>query len=194
LRTRFSGTQKERAAEAAAGAAAAAAPPAPTPAEIAARFSSAVDLRAAKIVDVKRHPDAEKLYIETVDLGTEKRTIVSGLVPFYKEEELLGHTIVLVANLKPAKLRGVESNGMLLAASPADGKIVEVLFVDHAQPGERVTLTGAAAAGEPGVIDIDTFFSMPIVADEGRVMVGDRQLECAGRLVSTARVPKGRVK
>ena len=91
--------------------------PVATPAEIAARFRATVDLRAARIVEIKRHPDAEKLYIETVDLGTEQRTIVSGLVPHYKEEELLGHTIVLVANLKPALLRGVESKGMLLAAS-----------------------------------------------------------------------------
>ena len=81
-----------------------------------------MDLRAARIIDVKRHPDAEKLYIETIDLGTEQRTIVSGLVPHYKEEELNGHMIVLVSNLKPALLRGVESKGMLLAAS--EGKTV----------------------------------------------------------------------
>ena len=129
LRLRFSGTQKERAAADAAVETARV----PTPAEIAERFRQKVDLRAAKIVEIKRHPDAEKLYIETVDLGAEKRTIVSGLVPHYKEEELLGHTVVLVANLKPAMLRGVESQGMLLAAQ--EGKTVEVLFVDHAQPG-----------------------------------------------------------
>ena len=111
------------------------------------QFRQKVDLRAARIAEIKRHPDAEKLYIETVDLGAEKRTIVSGLVPHYKEEELLGHTVVLVANLKPALLRGVESKGMLLAAS--EGKTVEVLFVDHAQPGERVTLQGGPAEPAP---------------------------------------------
>jgi methionyl-tRNA synthetase len=188
LRARFSGTQKERQ-----EAADAASPPAgPAPAETAARFRELVDLRAAKIVEIRRHPDAEKLYIETVDLGTERRTIVSGLVPHYKEEELLGHTIVLVANLKPALLRGVESQGMLLAAS--EGKTVEVLFVDHASPGDRVRLSGGPSAEAPAQIEIDAFFTMPIAAEGGRVVVGDAALECGGKPLATARVSKGRVK
>jgi len=191
LRTRFSGTQKERK-----DAAEALAAPAPTPAEIAGKFRSQVDLRVAKIVDIKRHPDAEKLYVETVDLGTETRTIVSGLVPHYKEEELLGHNVVLVANLKPAMLRGVESRGMLLAAQEA--KVVEVLFVDHATPGDRVLLAGgapgSAPAEAPAEIDIDTFFSTPIAVESFRVTVGDSVLESAGRPVVTAKVAKGRVK
>ncbi len=188
LRVRFSGTQKERkeAADAAAQAAAL------SPAEIAARFRARVDLRAAKIVEIKRHPDAEKLYIETVDLGTETRTIVSGLVPHYKEEELLGHTVVLVANLKPAMLRGVESKGMLLAGS--EGKVVEVLFVDHARPGDRVTLAGTTGPAPSDQIDIDTFFTTPIGVEASRVVVGDAALECGGKPVVTAKVAKGRVK
>jgi methionyl-tRNA synthetase len=189
LRARFSGTQKERR-EAAQAASL-------TPAEIASRFRASVDLRAAKIIEIKRHPDAEKLYIETIDLGAEQRTIVSGLVPHYKEEELLGHTVVLVANLKPAKLRGVESKGMLLAAQ--DEKIVEVLFVDHAQPGDRVMLTGGPSEAPtntlaPAEIDIDTFFTMPIIAEDYSVKVGDASLQCAGTPIRTARVAKGRVK
>jgi methionyl-tRNA synthetase len=188
LRLRFSGTQKERqeAADAVAQAAA------PSPAEIAERFRASVDLRAAKIVQITRHPDAEKLYIETIDLGAERRTIVSGLVPHYKEEELLGHTIVLVTNLKPALIRGVESQGMLLAAS--EGKTVEVLFVDEARPGDRIVLSGGPSAETPAQIDIDTFFAMPIAAENGRVMVGDAALECGGKPLSTTRVSKGRVK
>jgi methionyl-tRNA synthetase len=196
LRVRFSGTQKERAeaADAAAGAAAGGKAPALSPAEIAARFRQLVDLRVAKIVEIKRHPDAEKLYIETVDLGTETRTIVSGLVPHYKEEELLGRAVVLVANLKPALIRGAESKGMLLAAQ--EGKIVEVLFVDHARPGDRVLLPGSAAAfgPPPAEIDIDTFFTMPIVAEDFRIRVGDAALECAGKPVVATKVAKGRVK
>jgi methionyl-tRNA synthetase len=185
LRERFSGTQKERKDAAALAAA-------PTPAQVAEKFRTQVDLRVAKIVEIKRHPDAEKLYVETVDLGTERRTIVSGLVPHYKEEELLGHNIVLVANLKPALLRGVESCGMLLAAQEA--KTVEVLFVDHAAPGDRVVLSGAAVDANSEQIDIDTFFTMPIGVEDSRVKVGDAALECAGKPVVTARVAKGRVK
>jgi methionyl-tRNA synthetase len=194
LRARFSGTQRERqdAADAAAAGGAAAAPPAPTPAEIAEKFRGLVDLRVAKIVEIKRHPDAEKLYVETVDLGTERRTIVSGLVPHYTEEELLGHNVVLVANLKPALLRGVESCGMLLAAQEA--KTVEVLFVDHAAPGDRVVLSGTPVDANSDQIDIDTFFTMPIAAVDFQVKVGDAALLCGGRPVVTARVAKGRVK
>jgi methionyl-tRNA synthetase len=151
-----------------------------------------VDLRAAKIIDVKRHPDAEKLYVETIDLGTEKRTIVSGLVPHYKEEELLGRTIVLVANLKPALLRGVESQGMLLAAS--EGKTTEVLFVDGAKPGDRILLSGGPSAESPAQIDIDSFFAMPIAARDSRIVVGDAELVCGEKPVVTTRVSKGRVK
>jgi methionyl-tRNA synthetase len=202
LRDRFSGTQKERsaaseAAGAAAASAGAAAAPAQSPEQIAERFRREVDLRVAKIVDIKRHPDAEKLYIETVDLGTEQRTIVSGLVPHYTEEELKGRNVVLVANLKPALLRGVESNGMLLAAQT--GKVVEVLFLDSARPGDRVRPAGGAAEGPgaleaPSQIDIDAFFTMPITVEDSRVMVGNAALECAGAPIVTVKVAKGRVK
>ena len=81
---------------------------------------------------------------------------------------------------------------MLLAAS--EGKDVEVLFVDHASPGERVVLKGGPAEPAPSEIDIDTFLTMPIVAESSRVLVGDAELECAGRELTTSRVAKGRVK
>jgi len=96
-----------------------------------------VKLKVAQIKAVERIPDAKKLYKLQVDLGNETRTVVSGLVPYYTEEELLGKKVVLVANLKPAKLRGIESQGMLLAAG--DGDIVKVLFVDDEVPlGESI--------------------------------------------------------
>ena len=206
LRERFSGTQKSRGVPSEAvevpSPVTPVEPAAPrlSPAEIAARFRSTVDLRAAKIVEVARHPKADKLYVETIDLGTERRQIVSGLVPYYREDELAGHTIVLVANLKPAKLRGVESNGMLLAAQPdapegAHPETVEVLFVDSAAPGDRVVLTGddAAVPAPPQTIDVDTFFSMPIRVEDGEVRVGGIALACAGRGIRTAKVTKGRV-
>jgi methionyl-tRNA synthetase len=209
LRERFSGTQKERGATPVAAPAAPPAPPKPAPkppapplppAEAAAKFRETVDLRVAKIVEVARHPKADKLYVETIDLGTERRQIVSGLVPYYREEELAGHCIVLVANLKPAKLRGVESNGMLLAAQP-DAPVgdppetVEVLFVDHATPGDRVVLEGSdpAAPAPTKIIDVETFFTMPIRVEDSIARVGGLNLSCAGRNVRTAKVAKGRV-
>ena len=79
-----------------------------------------VKLITAKVVQAEKVPDAEKLLKLQVDAGSEKRQIVSGIAGFYTPEELIGKTIVLVANLKPAKIRGVESCGMLLAAKNGD--------------------------------------------------------------------------
>lgn len=121
MRERFTGTQKEREMEDKKEKEAVEIP-------LEDRFDEKIDLRVAKIIKIERHPEAEKLYIETIDTGEEEESqIVSGLVPHYTEEELLGRNIILVKNLKPAKLRGVKSYGMLLAASNED-KTVEVLL------------------------------------------------------------------
>ncbi|MEG1705775.1 MAG: methionine--tRNA ligase [Clostridia bacterium] len=87
-----------------------------------------VKLKVGQIINVERIEKADKLYKLSVDLGTETRVIVSGLVPYYTIEELMNKKIVVVSNLKPVKLRGVESNGMLLAAGDTD--IVKLLTVD----------------------------------------------------------------
>ena len=86
------------------------------------------ELRVAKILTAERIEGANKLYKITVDLGYEQRTVVSGLVPYYKEDELIGKKVILVANLKPAKLRGIESRGMILAAGEGDN--VKLVTVD----------------------------------------------------------------
>ncbi len=79
-----------------------------------------LDLRVADILEAKPHPDADKLVVLQVDMGGEKRQLVAGIKQFYKLDELKGKKIIVVANLKPAKLRGVESQGMLLAAGGDD--------------------------------------------------------------------------
>ncbi len=76
-----------------------------------------LDLRVGKVVSVEPHPNADKLLCLTVDLGREKRLIIAGLKPHYSPEALLNKEIVVVANLEPKKMRGMESQGMLLAAS-----------------------------------------------------------------------------
>jgi methionyl-tRNA synthetase len=157
------------------------------------KFLSRVDLRVARITEVEKHPKADKLYIETVDLGGETRKIVSGLVPYYRAEELQGRNVLLVTNLKSARLRGVESQGMLLAAD--DGKTVEVLFADHAQPGEAVGLAGLQSPKQTKEeIDIEEFFSIPILVQNGQVMIDDLPLECAGKGVATEKVKTGQVR
>ncbi len=88
-----------------------------------------LDLRVGKIIEVKDHPNADRLYVVKVDLGDEVRQLVAGLKKYYKPEELLNRYVVIIANLEPKKLRGVESQGgMLLAAD--DGERVALLMPD----------------------------------------------------------------
>jgi len=86
-----------------------------------------LDLRVGKIINVQEHENADKLYIIEVDLGSKKRKLVAGLKPYYKPEELLGKLCVVFCNLEPAVIRGVESEGMVLAAVSEDGKQVVLL-------------------------------------------------------------------
>lgn len=97
-----------------------------------------VELRVAKIVECEPIKKAKKLLKIQVNDGTsELRQIVSGIAPWYKSEDLIGKSVVIVANLKPAKLCGEMSNGMLLAGDTADGG-VKVMFVDGIEPGTQL--------------------------------------------------------
>ena len=87
-----------------------------------------MDLRAAKILSCEPVPKSKKLLKMQVDLGRETRQVVSGIAQWYKPDDLIGKTVTFVANLKPAKLCGVESQGMILAADHGDG--AKVLFLD----------------------------------------------------------------
>jgi methionyl-tRNA synthetase len=115
---------------------------------------SDLDLEVGEILSVEQHPHADKLFIEKVKLGDGERQIVSGLVGHYFPENLVGKKVVIVRNLATAKLRGVESHGMLLAAEGRerepmhDGKAgpekdaVEVIFLKDSKVGEKVFLKG----------------------------------------------------
>merc|ERR1712212_1143537 len=105
---------------------------------------SRLNMRVGRIVEVSRHPDAEKLYVEKIDLGEPSpRTIVSGLVDFVPKDKMLNRLVVVLCNLKPAKMRGVESCGMVLCSSRAEPKEVEPLSVPEGSvPGDRVVVEG----------------------------------------------------
>ncbi|KAJ2159515.1 G4 quadruplex nucleic acid binding protein [Coemansia sp. RSA 552] len=107
---------------------------------------SMIDLRVGKIVGVEKHPDADALYVEKIDAGEdEPRTVVSGLVRFIPIEKMQDRDVVLVCNLKPAKMRGVTSYAMVLCATSPDGETVE--FVEPpsgSKPGDRVYFEGFA--------------------------------------------------
>lgn len=85
-----------------------------------------LDLRVAKVVKAEKVEKADKLLHLTVDVGGEERSIVSGIAKFYTPEEMVGKEVVIIANLAPAKLRGIESQGMILCAEDKDGKVVIV--------------------------------------------------------------------
>ena len=99
-----------------------------------------VDLRVATIEKADPHPNADKLVVLQIDLGTEKRQILAGIRQFYDVASLVGRQIVVVANLAPRQMRGLESNGMLLAASSADHSQVILLTPEKPiAPGSKVS-------------------------------------------------------
>lgn len=97
-----------------------------------------LDLRIATVVQAEAHPNADRLLKLQIDLGSERRQLVAGIASWYRPEDLIGRRIVVVTNLKPARLRGELSQGMLLAAS--DGETVSILRPDQdLPPGSRVS-------------------------------------------------------
>jgi len=120
---------------------AAPAPPAPAPADnrISIDDFMKIELRVAKVLAAERVPNSKKLIKMEVDVGTERRTLVAGIAEAYEASALVGRTVAIVFNLKPAKLMGIESNGMVLAASPDGGQPSLVTFEEPAPPpGSRV--------------------------------------------------------
>ena len=115
-------------------------PTAPTqPAHITIDDFAKVELRVAQVLVAERIPKADKLLRLEVDLGYEKRQILAGIAQYYEPEKLIGRKIVIVANLAPRKMRGLESNGMLLAASlPPDGAPVLAGFLEDVPLGARL--------------------------------------------------------
>lgn len=97
-----------------------------------------IDLRVGKVLDAEKVPKADKLLKLTVDLGFEKRTILSGIAEYYKPEELVGKLVTVVANLAPRKIRGIESQGMLLMAGNDFGKLYSVGSEKDIEPGSVV--------------------------------------------------------
>ncbi|KAL3685667.1 hypothetical protein R1sor_003689 [Riccia sorocarpa] len=117
-----------------------------TPAEI-----DALDIRVGRVIKAWKHPEADSLYVEEVDLAEPEgpRTICSGLVKYLSLEELEGRNVLVLANLKPRNMRGIKSNGMLLAASNPEHTIVQLLTPpDGAVPGERVWFGAEADQSE----------------------------------------------
>jgi methionyl-tRNA synthetase len=97
-----------------------------------------VELRVARVLEAEAVPKSKKLLKLTIDAGGAPRTIVAGLAEAYTPDQIVGRTVVIVANLKPAKLMGIESNGMVLAASPEGGSPTLLDVAADVAPGARV--------------------------------------------------------
>jgi len=195
LRERFSGSQSDRKNELVEKEGSAEKKPA---------FEQTIDLRVAKIEKVEKHPKADKLYVINLETGEgvsgtrEERTIVSGLVDFYTAEQLLGKKIIVAYNLKPAKLRGVESRGMLLAAGDNGGpesakERCEVLDAGDAPTGTRLLPERADAKNTTAEITIETFLSYPITVKNFTVQHDGTPLCLNGKPVKTSVIGEGEV-
>lgn len=161
-------------------------------------FAKNIQLKVAKIIKVERNPESDKLYVEHIDDGSgTDRIIQSGLVPYLKEEDLLGKTVIIADNLAPRKMRGIESRGMLLAADYKDenGKdCVEILTAPWAAPGTKVVLEGDDVNAEkPAEIQADTFFQIEIKVIDKAVQIGGKNLVVDGKPLSTEKTVNGPV-
>lgn len=153
-------------------------------------FNENVELKVAKITDVKPNPEGEKLYIETLDDGSGvPRIIQSGLREFLKEEDLLGKHVAIVSNLAPRTMRGVESRGMLLAGRYEDenkNERVEILTLPWAKPGTKIILEGSDEnARKKQEISGDEFFAVKINSVNGIVQIAGKKLLADGKEIAT---------
>jgi methionine--tRNA ligase beta chain len=127
-----------------------------------------LDLRVARVVEAKAHPNADRLLVLQIDAGEPMpRQLVAGIAGKYAVDELPGKHIVVVANLQPARLRGEVSQGMLLAAE-ADG-VLGLLLAPEAAPGTHVAALGAPAPADQ--ITIDDFKRHELAADDAGVTI-----------------------
>jgi len=154
-------------------------------------FSKA-DLRVAKILEVKDHPQADKLYMMHIDVGKlGKRVIVAGMKPYYKIDEIKGKNIIIVSNLKPAKIRGITSKGMLLAAEDNTG-VVSLLNPGDATPGSEVKVEGISKQPEE-ILEFDDFKKINMTIGDGlKAVYNGKVLKSEkGDVVSDKPVKKG---
>lgn len=147
---------------------------------------AAMDIRAAKILEVADHPDATSLYVLKVDVGEgEARTICSGLKASYKPEELKGKTILLFANLKPAPLRGIMSNGMLFAGDTDEEHVCRLATPpEEAKPGDRAVFHGITPAAESRTLKVKDFEKIVLEAKGKNVCCEGNALEINGKPVT----------
>ena len=150
-----------------------------------------LNLKVAEIIEVKDHPDADKLYVLQINLGKEKRQLVAGLKEHYSKDELKNKKIVVITNLKHAKLRGIESQGMLLAGSDDKGN-VGVLTVNKSIPGDEVKF--GSLKNSNWKISFENFQKIKIEVSQGKVVFNNLELKTSNEIVSVEKVKEGKVR
>ena len=152
-----------------------------------------VSLKVGEIKTVARHPSADLLYVEEVDCGEpESRTIVSGLVKYYTPEQLLGKKVLIVSNLAPASLRGVDSQGMLLAVE--NKKQLEVIEADFATVGDEVLMEGEDSHQPAAEISIDQFLAANLTIQDHALQIEGKKLLINNQPIQTKELAVGKVR
>lgn len=146
-----------------------------------------LDLKVAEIIEAADHPNADKLYVLQINLGTEKRQLVAGLKGHYSKEELKGKKIIVITNLKYAKLRGIESQGMLLAGD--DGESVGVLTVHKSEAGSQVYPEGFSISKSQ--LAFDDFLKLEIKVHSHKAVYNGRELKTGKETVAVEKAKDG---
>ena len=165
-----------------------------------------LDLRVAEILEAKQHSDADKLLVLQIDLGKNfgKRQLVAGLKNYYSVDELVGKKIVVVTNIKFAKLRGVESQGMLLAGDDEDFAKKEkrkenvglLTFDDNVKdvkPGDEVRVQGIDYNNKKN-ITIDQILNLDLEVKNSKAFYKNSILKAGNAEVKVERVKQGRIR
>lgn len=155
-------------------------------------LASDIELEVGLIESIERHPNAEKLYVEKVLMSDgEVRQVCSGLVPYFKEEELLGKSCVIVKNLKPANLRGITSEGMLLVAE-GEGKQMEIIS-PKAVAGTQIGLEGIARKKKFDEILIEQFLLCKFRIKGGICYCDGKKMLVNGKEIRMEKVEEGKI-
>lgn len=152
---------------------------------------SDIGLEVGEVVSVEMHPDADKLYVEKIRMGDSEIQVVSGLAKHIKKEDLVGKKVIVVKNLIPAKLRGVESQGMLLVAETKGG-LIEVLECPHCEPGAKITAEEIESSPKPH-ITIDEFGKVDLSIKDYTAITGGKKLIANGKEIKCSLIEKGKI-
>ena len=154
--------------------------------------SPILELKVGKVIEVKDHHQADKLWILKVDIGSEKIQLCAGLKPYYpQKDDLLNKHLVVITNLKPTKLRGEISQGMLLAVD--DGTNVGILIAPKTPPGSNVIAEGITGVELPEVT-IDIVSKLKMVAKSGSAYINDKLLHTKNESILIDKNIEGKIR